>query len=123
MSNLLNYTAEAKISQGPWTSLVKGRSLGALNREFDPIIAEHVQDILAALSQDISYDCQYLRFSSQLTTFVLDYCNPAHLLFRRSELNPRVVEITQTLSTIDDLSTRVHAASILLECIGKLGLD
>lgn len=115
----LNYSVEARISQGPWTSLVKGRSLGALSRKFDPIIAEHVKGTFKALSRRVSDDNHYLCFSSRLTSFVLDLCDPEHLLFRRKELLPRVDQVLHTLSAIGPLSTRVHASSVLLECFGK----
>lgn len=119
----LNYGYEAKLFQGPWTTLVKGRCLGAVSRDYDTGIAENIRHTFNILNSQQKLSDAYLTFSEILTEFVLDYVNPNVLIFQRKELYPRVSSIIHASRKIESKIQYVEACAILFETLGKLGMD
>ena len=120
---MLNVTNESRVLQGPWTTLVKGRGLGANTKNFDPTEAAHIKEIFRVLDELSVKSNPYNQFSKELCAFILDFNNPEISFFLRKELHPRIEIIFGLLKKIDNPNFYILASSILFESFGKLGLD
>lgn len=120
---MLNVTNESRALQGPWTTLVKGRGLGANTKDFDFTESNYIKEIFFILDELMEESNQYNQFSKKLCAFILDFNNPEILFFQRKELHPRVEIIIESLKKIDNPNLYVSASSVLFESFGKLGLD
>jgi len=120
---MLNITNESRALQGPWTTLVKGRGLGANTKNFDHAESRYINEIFSVVGESSMKSNPYNQFSRELCAFILDFNNPEILFFQRKELNPRIETIIGALKKIDDPNLYVSASSILFESFGKLGLD
>ncbi|MEW5754726.1 MAG: hypothetical protein AB1810_00330 [Pseudomonadota bacterium] len=120
---MLNITNESRALQGPWTTLVKGRGLGANTKNFDPIESNYIKEIFGVLDESIVTSNPYNQFFKELCDFILDFNNPEILFFQRKELHPRIETIIESLKKIDNPNLYVSASSVLFESFGKLGLD
>jgi hypothetical protein len=120
---MLNITKESRALQGPWTTLVKGRGLGSITKNFDPKESHYIKEIFRVIDESSIKPNQYNNFSKLLCDFILDFNNPNILFFQRKELHPRVDLIIESLKNINSPYLYVSASSILFETFGKLGLD
>lgn len=120
---MLNITNESRALQGPWTTLVKGRGLGANTKNFDPTESNYIKEIFWVLDESRVKSNPYNQFSKELCAFILDFNNPEVLFFLRKELHPRIEIIIESLKKIDNPNLYVSASSVLFESFGKLGLD
>ncbi|MEJ2691781.1 MAG: hypothetical protein P8166_01705 [Candidatus Thiodiazotropha sp.] len=120
---MLNVTKESRALQGPWTTLVKGRGLGANTKIFDPAESGYIKKIFRILDESSIKSNPYNQFSKELCAFILDFNDPKILFFQKKELHPRIEVIIELLKSIDDPYFYVSASSILFESFGKLGLD
>ncbi|MFT6986064.1 MAG: hypothetical protein ACJAT7_001885 [Psychromonas sp.] len=120
---MLNITNESRVLQGPWTTLVKGRGLGANTEKFDPVKSSYIKEIFRIVDQSTVKSIPYNKFSKELCNFILDFNNPAIPFFQRKELHPRIDLVIASLKKIDDPYQYFLASAILFESFGKLGLD
>jgi len=120
---MLNITNEARVLQGPWSTLVKGRGIGSNTKNFDSVESNYIKEMFSILDESIPKLNPHTLFSKELCHFILDFNNPEILFFQRKELHPRVDKIIANLKKIDDPYLYVSASSILFESFGKLGLD
>ncbi len=120
---MLNITNESRAFQGPWTTLVKGRGLGANTKKFDLSESNYIKEIFRIVGESSIKTNPYNQFSKELCAFILDFNNPEMLFFQRKELHPRIEMIVGSLKKIDNVGLYISASSILFESFGKLGLD
>ena len=120
---MLNISNESRALQGPWTTLVKGRGLGAISKNFNIDEANDIKNIFNIVDKSYLKSNPYHLFTKALCNFILDFNNPQVLFFQRKELHAKIDEIIHLLQQIDDTYQYISASAILFESIGKLGLD
>lgn len=119
---MLNITRESKAFQGPWTTLVKGRGLGAITKNFDQNEATKINKVIAIVEK-LAGENQHNAFAKELCQFILDFNNPNILFFQRKELQQRINIIIERLKAIKEPHLYISASATFFECIGKLGID
>ena len=75
---MLNVTRESKAFQGPWTTLVKGRGLGANTKSFDIGEAKHINHVLAIVERLAGNNNRHNEFSKAVWIAAL-YVTPLFL--------------------------------------------
>lgn len=120
---MLNISNESRVFQGPWTSLVKGRGLGAITKKFNTKQSACIKQVIKYIDKTPVKTNAYNQFSKVLCHFILDFNDPDVLFFQRKELHARIDNVIQALIAIDEPYLYISASAIFFEMIGKLGLD